>query len=89
MTSLTPTDAVDRFLKREAHPSVYSQIKAVEPCIVEQGSSRSIRFAVITNSSVLLTENPPKKLSELSKLLDIIAIDQVLFEFKICPFFVF
>ena len=74
--SLTATDGVDRFLRRTMTPAQYSNVKTFEPCICDT-PSRAVRFAVVTDAELLLTENPPKKLTTLLQLASIASIDIV------------
>ncbi len=72
---MTPIDAVDRFLRRSLTESMHSKVKTCEACIL--GATRAVRFVVVTDTAILLTENPPKKLTEYIRLVDIVSIESV------------
>ncbi|CAG0887975.1 unnamed protein product, partial [Cyprideis torosa] len=63
---------LENFLARNLAPKSFEGIRSYESCIVRSLTENlSLKFAVITEQALLLTENPPKALSEAFLLKDV------------------
>ncbi|MBZ3887650.1 hypothetical protein SUZIE_194015 [Sciurus carolinensis] len=69
---------LDAFLRRHLPPQVYDAIRAYEPCIVVSDSERhTLKYVVLSDRLIYLTENPPKSIRRVVALRDVVAIDLV------------
>ncbi|XP_055105688.1 uncharacterized protein C12orf56 homolog isoform X5 [Symphalangus syndactylus] len=69
---------LDVFLRRHLPPEVYDAVRAYEPCIVVSSSENHIlKYVVLSDRLVYLTENPPKSIRRVLALRDIVAIDLI------------
>nr|XP_040136314.1 uncharacterized protein C12orf56 homolog isoform X2 [Ictidomys tridecemlineatus] len=69
---------LDAFLRRHLAPKVYDAIRAYEPCIVVSDSERhTLKYVVLSDRLIYLTENPPKSIRRVVALRDVVAIDLV------------
>ena len=75
---------LDAFLRRHLPPAVYDAVRAYEPCVVVSDSEKhALKYVVLSNRLIYLTENPPKSIQQVMALRDIVAID--LFFLKSIP----
>ncbi|XP_054298252.1 uncharacterized protein C12orf56 homolog isoform X2 [Pongo pygmaeus] len=69
---------LDVFLRRHLPPEVYDAVRAYEPCIVVSDSENHIlKYVVLSDRLVYLTENPPKSIRRVVALRDVMAIDLI------------
>lgn len=69
---------LDAFLRRHLAPEVYDAIRAYEPCIVVSDSEKhTLKYLVLSDRLIYLTENPPKSIRQVVALRDVVAIDLV------------
>lgn len=69
---------LDAFLRRHLAPEVYDAIRAYEPCIVVSDSEKhALKYLVLSDRLIYLTENPPKSIRQVVALRDVVAIDLV------------
>lgn len=69
---------LDAFLRRHLPPEVYDAVRAYEQCIVVSDSEKhTLKYVVLTDRLIYLTENPPKSIRRVVALRDIVAIDLV------------
>lgn len=69
---------LDAFLHRHLAPEVYDAIRAYEPCIVVSDSEKhTLKYLVLSDRLIYLTENPPKSIRQVVALRDVVAIDLV------------
>uniref|UniRef100_G3RJJ2 Chromosome 12 open reading frame 56 n=1 Tax=Gorilla gorilla gorilla TaxID=9595 RepID=G3RJJ2_GORGO len=69
---------LDVFLRRQLPPEVYDAVRAYEPCIVVSNSENHIlKYVVLSDRLVYLTENPPKSIRRVVALRDVVAIDLI------------
>lgn len=69
---------LDVFLRRHLPPEVYDAVRAYEPCIVVSNSENHIlKYVVLSDRLVYLTEYPPKSIRRVVALRDVVAIDLV------------
>lgn len=69
---------LDAFLRKHLPPEVYDAIRAYESCIVVSDTERhSLKYVVLSDRLIYLTENPPKSIRRVAALQDIVAIDLV------------
>lgn len=69
---------LDAFLRRHLAPEVYDAIRAYEPCIVVSESEKhTLKYVVLGDRLIYLTENPPKSIRRVVALRDVVAIDLV------------
>ncbi|XP_003252772.1 uncharacterized protein C12orf56 homolog isoform X2 [Nomascus leucogenys] len=69
---------LDVFLRRHLPPEVYDAVRAYEPCIVVSSSENHIlKYVVLSDRLVYLTENPPKSIRRVVALRDVVAIDLI------------
>ncbi|KAI2566772.1 hypothetical protein G5576_007989 [Homo sapiens] len=69
---------LDVFLRRHLPPEVYDAVRAYEPCIVVSNSENHIlKYVVLSDRLVYLTENPPKSIRRVVALRDVVAIDLI------------
>lgn len=69
---------LDAFLRRRLPPEVYDAIRAYEPCIVASDSEKhTLKYVVLSDRLIYLTENPPKSIRRVVALRDVVAIDLV------------
>lgn len=69
---------LDAFLRRHLASEVYDAIRAYEPCIVASESEKhTLKYVVLSDRLIYLTENPPKSIRRVVALRDIVAIDLV------------
>ncbi|KAI5225188.1 hypothetical protein MUG91_G240n10 [Manis pentadactyla] len=67
---------LDAFLRKHLPPEVYDAIRAYESCIVVSDTERhSLKYVVLSDRLIYLTENPPKSIRRVAALQDIVAID--------------
>ncbi|PNI28496.1 C12orf56 isoform 2 [Pan troglodytes] len=69
---------LDVFLRRHLPPEVYDAVRAYEPCIVVSNSENHIlKYVVLSDRLVYLTEYPPKSIRRVVALRDVVAIDLI------------
>ncbi|KAI4546417.1 hypothetical protein MG293_002972, partial [Ovis ammon polii] len=69
---------LDAFLRRHLPPEVYDAVRAYEQCIVLSDSEKhTLKYVVLTDRLIYLTENPPKSIRRVVALRDIVAIDLI------------
>ncbi|KAM7114872.1 uncharacterized protein C12orf56 homolog [Molossus nigricans] len=69
---------LDAFLRRHLAPEVYDAIRAYEPCIVVSDSEKhTLKYLVLSDQLIYLTENPPKSIRQVVALRDVVAIDLI------------
>ncbi|XP_022378033.1 uncharacterized protein C12orf56 homolog isoform X2 [Enhydra lutris kenyoni] len=69
---------LDAFLRRQLPPEVYDAIRAYEPCIVVSESEKhALKYVVLSDRLIYLTENPPKSIRRALALRDVVAIDLI------------
>uniref|UniRef100_A0A4X1W3Q9 Uncharacterized protein n=1 Tax=Sus scrofa TaxID=9823 RepID=A0A4X1W3Q9_PIG len=69
---------LDAFLRRRLPPEVYDAIRAYEPCIVASDSEKhTLKYVVLSDRLIYLTENPPKSIRRVVALRDVVAIDLI------------
>lgn len=69
---------LDAFLRRHLPPEVYDAIRAYEPCIVVSDSEKhTLKYVVLSDRLIYLTENPPKSIRRVVALRDVVAIDLI------------
>ncbi|XP_043744112.1 uncharacterized protein C12orf56 homolog [Cervus elaphus] len=69
---------LDAFLRRHLQPEVYDAVRAYELCIVVSDSEKhTVKYVVLTDRLIYLTENPPKSIRRVVALRDIVAIDLI------------
>ncbi|XP_019496085.1 PREDICTED: uncharacterized protein C12orf56 homolog isoform X2 [Hipposideros armiger] len=69
---------LDAFLRRHLASEVYDAIRAYEPCIVASESEKhTLKYVVLSDRLIYLTENPPKSIRRVVALRDIVAIDLI------------
>lgn len=69
---------LDAFLRRHLVPAVYDAIRAYEPCIVASDSEKhTLKYVVLSDRLIYLTENPPKSIRRVVALRDVVAIELV------------
>uniref|UniRef100_A0A2K6UJ22 Chromosome 12 open reading frame 56 n=1 Tax=Saimiri boliviensis boliviensis TaxID=39432 RepID=A0A2K6UJ22_SAIBB len=69
---------LDVFLRRHLPPEVYDAVRAYERCIVVSNSEKhTLKYVVLSDRFIYLTENPPKSIREFVALRDIVAIDLI------------
>ncbi|XP_042554990.1 uncharacterized protein C12orf56 homolog [Dipodomys spectabilis] len=69
---------LDAFLRRRLPPEVYDAIRAYEPCIVVSDSEKhTLKYVVLSDRLIYLTENPPKSIRGVVAWRDIVAIDLI------------
>uniref|UniRef100_A0AC11BAJ2 Chromosome 12 open reading frame 56 n=1 Tax=Ovis aries TaxID=9940 RepID=A0AC11BAJ2_SHEEP len=69
---------LDAFLRRHLPPEVYDAVRAYEQCIVVSDSEKhTLKYVVLTDRLIYLTENPPKSIRRVVALRDIVAIDLI------------
>ncbi|XP_036750827.2 uncharacterized protein C12orf56 homolog [Manis pentadactyla] len=69
---------LDAFLRKHLPPEVYDAIRAYESCIVVSDTERhSLKYVVLSDRLIYLTENPPKSIRRVAALQDIVAIDLI------------
>ncbi|KAM9073008.1 LOW QUALITY PROTEIN: uncharacterized protein C12orf56 homolog [Megaptera novaeangliae] len=68
----------DAFLRRHLPPEVYDAIRAYEPCIVVPDTGKhTLKYVVLSDLLIYLTENPPQSIRRVVALRHIVAIDLV------------
>ncbi|KAK2101896.1 hypothetical protein P7K49_019563 [Saguinus oedipus] len=85
MASLLPSgfpvrtnSRLDVFLQRHLSPEVYDAVRACERCIVVSNSeNHTLKYVVLSDRFIYLTENPPKSIRRVVALRDVVAIDLV------------
>ncbi|KAG8514178.1 putative protein C12orf56 [Galemys pyrenaicus] len=69
---------LDAFLRRRLPPEVYDCIRACELCIVVSDSKKhTLKYVVLSDRLIYLTENPPKSIQRVVALRDVVAIDLI------------
>uniref|UniRef100_A0A4X2MCQ1 Chromosome 12 open reading frame 56 n=1 Tax=Vombatus ursinus TaxID=29139 RepID=A0A4X2MCQ1_VOMUR len=69
---------LDSFLKRHLRQEVYDTIRAYELCIVVSDTEhRTLKYAVLSDKLIYLTENPPRSIRGIVALKDVLAIDLI------------
>ncbi|XP_039721833.1 uncharacterized protein C12orf56 homolog isoform X2 [Pteropus medius] len=69
---------LDAFLRRHLAPEVYDAIRAYESCIVVSDSEKhTLKYVVLSDRLIYLTENPPKSIRRVVALRDVLAIDLI------------
>ncbi|XP_073863451.1 uncharacterized protein C12orf56 homolog isoform X8 [Macaca fascicularis] len=69
---------LDVFLRRHLPPEVYDAVRAYEPCIVVSNSeNHTLKYVVLSDRLIYLTENPPKSIRRVVALRDVVAIDLI------------
>uniref|UniRef100_A0A8C3W0A3 Chromosome 12 open reading frame 56 n=1 Tax=Catagonus wagneri TaxID=51154 RepID=A0A8C3W0A3_9CETA len=69
---------LEAFLRRRLPPEVYDAIRAYESCIVASDSEkRTLKYVVLSDRLIYLTENPPKSIRRVVALRDVVAIDLI------------
>lgn len=69
---------LDAFLRRHLAPDVYDAIRAYESCIVVSDSEKhTLKYVVLSDRLIYLTEIPPKSIRRVVALRDVLAIDLV------------
>uniref|UniRef100_A0A2I3NCC7 Chromosome 12 open reading frame 56 n=1 Tax=Papio anubis TaxID=9555 RepID=A0A2I3NCC7_PAPAN len=69
---------LDVFLRRHLPPEVYDAVRAYEPCIVVSNSeNHTLKYVVLSDRLIYLTENPPKFIRRVVALRDVVAIDLI------------
>ncbi|XP_057597790.1 uncharacterized protein C12orf56 homolog isoform X4 [Hippopotamus amphibius kiboko] len=69
---------LDAFLRRHLPPEVYDSIRAYELCVVVSDSEKhAVKYVVLSDRLIYLTENPPKSIRRVVALRDIVAIDLI------------
>uniref|UniRef100_A0A8D0VK52 Uncharacterized protein n=1 Tax=Sus scrofa TaxID=9823 RepID=A0A8D0VK52_PIG len=69
---------LDAFLRRRLPPEVYDAIRAYEQCIVASDSEKhTLKYVVLSDRLIYLTENPPKSIRRVVALRDVVAIDLI------------
>ncbi|XP_057413513.1 LOW QUALITY PROTEIN: uncharacterized protein C12orf56 homolog [Balaenoptera acutorostrata] len=67
---------LDAFLRRHLPPEVYDAIRAYEPCIVVPDTGKhTLKYVVLSDLLIYLTENPPQSIRRVVALRHIVAID--------------
>nr|XP_021525909.1 uncharacterized protein C12orf56 homolog isoform X1 [Aotus nancymaae] len=85
MASLLPSgfsartnNRLDVFLRRHLPPEVYDAVRAYEQCIVVSNSeNHTLKYVVLSDRFIYLTENPPKSIRRVVALRDVVAIDLI------------
>ena len=68
--------AVDRFLLRALPPADYASVRVFEPCIVVTADgARAFKHAVLTDTALVLVDNPPKALAPLADMDRVVSIE--------------
>uniref|UniRef100_A0A2K6MR86 Chromosome 12 open reading frame 56 n=1 Tax=Rhinopithecus bieti TaxID=61621 RepID=A0A2K6MR86_RHIBE len=69
---------LDVFLRRHLPPEFYDAVRAYEPCIVVSNSeNHTLKYVVLSDRLIYLTENPPKSIRRVVALRDVVAIDLI------------
>ncbi|XP_048216297.1 uncharacterized protein C12orf56 homolog [Perognathus longimembris pacificus] len=69
---------LDAFLRRHLPPEVYDAVRAYEPCIVVSESEKhTLKYVVLSDRLIFLTENPPRSIRRVVAWRDIVAIDLI------------
>ncbi|XP_039090252.1 uncharacterized protein C12orf56 homolog isoform X12 [Hyaena hyaena] len=69
---------LDAFLRRRLPPEVYDAVRAYEPCVVVSESEKhTLKYVVLSDRLIYLTENPPKSIRRAVALRDVVAIDLI------------
>ncbi|XP_036093807.1 uncharacterized protein C12orf56 homolog isoform X3 [Rousettus aegyptiacus] len=69
---------LDAFLRRHLAPDVYDAIRAYESCIVVSDSEKhTLKYVVLSDRLIYLTEIPPKSIRRVVALRDVLAIDLI------------
>ncbi|XP_032142699.1 uncharacterized protein C12orf56 homolog [Sapajus apella] len=69
---------LDVFLRRHLPPEVYDAVRAYERCIVVSNSeNHTLKYVVLSDRFIYLTEKPPKSIRRVVALRDVVAIDLV------------
>nr|XP_019587992.1 PREDICTED: uncharacterized protein C12orf56 homolog isoform X1 [Rhinolophus sinicus] len=69
---------LDAFLRRHLVPAVYDAIRAYELCIVASDSEKhTLKYVVLSDRLIYLTENPPKSIRRVVALRDVVAIELI------------
>uniref|UniRef100_A0A5F5PPZ8 Chromosome 6 C12orf56 homolog n=1 Tax=Equus caballus TaxID=9796 RepID=A0A5F5PPZ8_HORSE len=69
---------LDAFLRRHLPPAVYDAVRAYEPCVVVSDSEKhALKYVVLSDRLIYLTENPPKSIRRVVALRDVVAIDLI------------
>nr|XP_044611698.1 uncharacterized protein C12orf56 homolog isoform X4 [Equus asinus] len=69
---------LDAFLRRHLPPAVYDAVRAYEPCVVVSDSEKhTLKYVVLSDRLIYLTENPPKSIRRVVALRDVVAIDLI------------
>uniref|UniRef100_A0A2K5PP76 Chromosome 12 open reading frame 56 n=1 Tax=Cebus imitator TaxID=2715852 RepID=A0A2K5PP76_CEBIM len=67
---------LDVFLRRHLPPEVYDAVRAYERCIVVSNSeNHTLKYVVLSDRFIYLTEKPPKSIRRVVALRDVVAID--------------
>ncbi|XP_035112097.2 uncharacterized protein C12orf56 homolog isoform X2 [Callithrix jacchus] len=69
---------LDVFLRRHLQPEVYDAVRACDRCIVVSNSeNHTLKYVVLSDRFIYLTENPPKSIRRVVALRDVVAIDLI------------
>ena len=69
---------LEAFLKRSMDLDSYERIRTHDSCIVcSEKEDKAFKFVIISDQVIYLTENPPKKLTEVIHFRDVVSITMV------------
>ncbi|KAM9673334.1 uncharacterized protein C12orf56 homolog [Trichechus inunguis] len=69
---------LDAFLRRHLPPEIYDAIRAYESCVVVSDSeNHTLKYVVLSDRVIYLTENPPKSIRRVVALRDVLAVDLI------------
>lgn len=69
---------LESFLKKSLNDETYERVRAYESCIiVSEKENKALKYAILGDEWIYLTENPPKNVVEEVSLKDIISVDHV------------
>ncbi|XP_054974598.1 uncharacterized protein C12orf56 homolog [Sorex araneus] len=69
---------LDAFLRRHLPPATYDAVRACEPCVVVSDTERrALKYVVLSDRLIYLTENPPRSIRRVVALRDVVAIDLI------------
>ncbi len=75
MAVATTVSAVDRFCRRSLDPETFNRLRCVEPCLVGAAHGKpTYKFVLLTDDTLFLTENPPKRVTPAMTLRNIRSI---------------
>ncbi|VDI73858.1 uncharacterized protein C12orf56-like isoform X2 [Mytilus galloprovincialis] len=69
---------LESFLKKSLNDETYERVRAYESCIiVSEKENKALKYVILGDEWIYLTENPPKNVVEEVSLKDIISVDHV------------